>query len=319
MPHKHKRKHDETEDSKYASTILCAFRAPFAHTILTRRRSFDLPPTSRARTLTVHQKSEGIFDTSKSKKIHREHKKANKKKPNSFEDDTPKSFARLMAFQQAGRRLPSGLDNGTTSSKKSKSKSKTNAVSDSKPTAESTTTTTTSEPKKPLQILPGERLSEFAARVDQSLPLTSVPRHQTRMNKIPGLEKVKTPLTKHNKRLARLQSEWRNTEAKRRAAREEQDDELADQREEDGLLWLGAGIDRDKPVGTKKKRPKRSGNDDDADPWKQLEKKRREEGELRQKNLQDVVLAPPVLKSVKNIFKVKSDGNGDGMPRAIMT
>ncbi|KAK5204017.1 hypothetical protein LTR72_010607 [Exophiala xenobiotica] len=295
MPHKHKRKHDETEDP-----------------------NFDLPPTSRARTLSVHQKSEGIFETSKNKKLHAEHKKANKKKKaNTFEDDTPKSFARLMAFQQAGKRLPSGLDDGTTSSKKSKSKSKskTNAVSESqKPTAESTKTTT--EPNKQLKILPGERLSEFAARVDQSLPLTSIPRHQTRVNKIPGLEKVKTPLTKHNKRLARLQSEWHNTEAKRRAAKEEQDDELADQREEDGLLWLGAGIDRDKPVGKKKKRPK---GDDDVDPWKQLEKKRREEGELRQKNLQDVVLAPPVLKSVKNMFKVKNEGNGDGMSRAIMT
>ncbi|KAL6249331.1 hypothetical protein RBB50_003184 [Rhinocladiella similis] len=311
MPHKHKRKREDQAET-----------------------NFDLPPSTRARTLSVHQKSETIFESSKDKKSKREAKKASKK--TDVKDDTPKSFARLLAFQQNGKRLPSGLDDGTakTSANDKKKKKKT------KPNTKPATTDTDTNPDAnvvanddssnhaPLQILPGERLSEFAARVDQSLPLTSIPRHQTRINKIPGLEKIKTPLTKHNKRLARLQREWRNTEAKRRAAREEEDEDLADQREEDDLLWLGAGVDKDHhhhhhaPGGggsKKKQRKKKTRDADDVDPWKQLEKKRREEGELRQKNLQDVVLAPPVLKSVKNIFKDRSERHAKSVPGVVMT
>ncbi|KAK4938802.1 hypothetical protein LTR10_020809 [Elasticomyces elasticus] len=284
MPHKHKRKRDDKDAS-----------------------NFDLPPTSRARTLPA-KKQETVF-TSEPPTKKREHKR---KKPDK--DDTPKAFARLMAFQTTGKRGPSGLDNGDRPKKR---KTKIN-----KPTTDATTTTTatpaptTTTSQKTLQIMPGERLSEFNARVDQSLPLTSIPKHRTRTPQIAGLEKVKAPLTKHNKRLARLQSEWRNTEAKLRAKREEEQDELADDKEEDDLLWLGAGIDKAAGGGGKKKRKLAK---DDVDPWKQLEKKRREEGDLgRQKNLQDVVMAPPVLKSVKNIFKDKTTPNG-GMSRAIMT
>ncbi|KIW21171.1 hypothetical protein PV08_01751 [Exophiala spinifera] len=296
MPHKHKRKREDQEES-----------------------NFDLPPSSRARTLSVHQKSETIFESSKDKKSKREAKKAAKK--SGLKDDTPKSFARLMAFHQHGQRLPSGLDDGTTiktgkkkTKKNGRDSSNTNVNDEEDDDDSNNNSNTNVNATEPLQILPGERLSEFAARVDQSLPLTSVPRHQTRINKIPGLEKIKTPLTKHNKRLARLQSEWRNAEAKRRAAQEEEDEELADRREEDDLLWLGAGVDKDRlrrsglgGGGKKKNKDKKKHDPDDVDPWKQLERKRREEGELRQKNLQDVVLAPPVLKSVKNIFKDKGE------------
>ncbi|KAI1610846.1 hypothetical protein EDD36DRAFT_305004 [Exophiala viscosa] len=281
MPHKHKRKRDDKDAS-----------------------DFDLPPTSRAKTLPP-KKQETVF-TSEPPTKKREHKR---KKPDK--DDTPKAFARLMAFQTTGKRGPSGLDNGDRPKKKKTKNSKSTST---------TTTTTASTPapptsRKTLQILPGERLSEFNARVDQSLPLTSIPKHRTRTPQIAGLEKLKTPLTKHNKRLARLQSEWRATEAKIHAKREEEQDDLADEKEEDDLLWLGAGIDKAAGSGKKKKKLAK----DDVDPWKQLEKKRREEGDLgRQKNLQDVVIAPPVLKSVKNIFKDKTAPNG-GMSRAIMT
>jgi hypothetical protein len=88
-----------------------------------------------------------------------------------------------------------------------------------------------------------------------------------------------------------------------RAKEEEEDDELADKREEDALLWLSGGFDGP----GRKKRDK-----DDADPWKQLERKRREEGETKPRSLQDVVLAPPVLKPLKAIFKEKTSGNRIG-------
>lgn len=302
-----------------------AIHPPATQELTLNPSSFDLPPSSRARTLSVHQKSETIFESTKDKKSKRDAKKASKKA--GVKDDTPKSFARLMAFQQQGKRLPSGLDDGTVKTTNNKRNKKSNLKSNTTETRPDNATTTNftandgdTDKNATLQILPGERLSEFAARVDQSLPLTSVPRHQTRIDKIPGLEKIKTPLTKHNKRLARLQREWRLTEAKRIAALEEEDDDLADKREEDNLLWLGAGVDRDNTLegGKRKKKKKKSHDADDVDPWKQLEKKRREEGELGQKNLQDVVLAPPVLKSVKNIFKDKTErGDVKGVPGVV--
>ncbi|EXJ78633.1 hypothetical protein A1O1_09034 [Capronia coronata CBS 617.96] len=299
MPHKHKRKREDDESN------------------------FDLPPSIRAKPLTTLTKQESIFTSDKEKKEKKQQKRKQKSKNNGYDDDTPKSFARLMAYQQGKRPKNAGLDDGNyTKKKKAKVKAsqpdgdgdgdtKTKvpgsaAASASIPTPTPSTTT----PSNDLKILPGERLSEFAARVNQSLPLSSIPKQTTRVAKIPGLENLKTPLTKHNKRLARLQSEWRATEARLRAKLEDESEELADQREEDEIVWLGAGIDKN--AGSKKKKKGKKGkygnDDDDVDPWKQLERKRSEEGELgRQRNLQDVVQAPPVLKGVKNIFKDKGD------------
>ncbi len=117
-----------------------------------------------------------------------------------------------------------------------------------------------------------------------------------------------------------MQKEWRNTEQKLKDKGEERDDELAEQREEEQMVWLGAGVD---PLsGTSRKKSKRRGASgggrdiDDADPWKVLEKKRREEGALRQRNLQDVVTAPPVLKPLKSIFREKQ---GTSTARVVMT
>ncbi|KIY04128.1 uncharacterized protein Z520_00820 [Fonsecaea multimorphosa CBS 102226] len=311
MPHKHKRKREEDDSN------------------------FNLPPTSRARTLSVHQKSESIFtsdaDRKRTQEARRGKKKNSKSKSNGaadFEDDTPKAFKRLMAFQPGagGKKMrPSGLDDGDLSKKKKRKQQREredrvvpNSESASKPdplggdagaSTEASDTTTTQLPR----LLPGESLSSYSARVDQSLPLTSIPRHRTRLTSIPGLEKIKTPLTKHNKRLARMQKEWRATDARLREKKQEEHEEMLEKKEEDEILWLGAGIDPTLSTNSnnnnnKKKKKKRKGGDgmDDADPWKILEKKRREEGQLgRQANLQDVVAAPPTLKPVKNIFKEK--------------
>ncbi len=262
--------------------------------------------------MTVHQKQESIFTSDKERKEKRERKK---QKKNTTENDIPKSFARLLAFQKTGKGLPSGLDDGTKTRKKTKKKGANEGANDeSNGSNEDGSELTENKNKKQqqqqqqkLQILPGESLGDFAARVDQSLPLTSIPKHQTRETGTAGI--IKTHLTKHNKRLARLQSEWRATEQKLKAREQDEEDELADKREEDALLWLSAGVQVSAdarrilpPTSSKKKKRK----DDDADPWKQLEKKRRLEGELaRQRNLQDVVLAPPTLKPLKNIFKEK--------------
>ncbi|KIW64630.1 hypothetical protein PV04_09553 [Phialophora macrospora] len=290
MPHKHKHKRDGDDPSNY-----------------------DLPPTHRAKTLAVHKKTDPIFTSDIEKKQKREARKQKREQQQSKQyrdDDTPKAFKRLLAFQD-GKRIRSGLDDGKAAPSKKRRKVDSDSTStlNVKPNDETTLSTSTAASAPPattsLKIKPHESLSSFSARVDQSLPLSSVPRHKTKLAQIAGLEKVKTPLTKHNKRLARMQKEWRNTEQKLKAKEEEVADERADKREEDQLVWLGAGVDPSNPTGKKKR--KRGGKDvEDVDPWKVLEKKRREEGELRQRSLQDVVTAPPVLKPLKNIFKDKS-------------
>lgn len=122
------------------------------------------------------------------------------------------------------------------------------------------------------KIMPGERLSDFSLRVDQSLPLTGVPKHKTRET-VAGLN-IKTPLTKHNKRLARMQRDWRTQEEKIRDREEEAEDDLAERKEEDGLLWLGVEAGQMRGKGKNKKKQDK---EDEADPWKVLERKRREQ------------------------------------------
>ena len=280
----------------------------------------------------MHQKSESIFTSDRDRKEKlaekQQQRRRNKTKSGKgIDDDTPKAFARLMAFQNEGKRAPSGLDDGIQK-KKGKGKGpqvNNNKVTDASQqelratmaqTTEDASTITTTAPVP--QIMPGERLSDFALRVDQSLPLTGVPKHTIR-NNIPGLN-IKTPLTKHNKRLARMQRDWRTQDAKIRDREEEAEEDLAEKREEEGLLWLG--VEAGKAGGKGKKKKKRD-QEEEADPWKVLERKRREQeraelaengggvaiggrtAQSRGLSAKDMVQAPPVLKPIKNIFKEK--------------
>lgn len=299
------------------------------HCSRTDFRSFNLAPNSRARTLSVHQKSESIFTSDKERKEklaekHDQRRRKRSKSGKGAEDDTPKAFARLMAFQKEGKRVRNGLDDGIREKKNKKGGKRQEQTQAEESVAASSATLPdhTALPK----ILPGERLSDFSLRVDQSLPLTGVPKHSTR-NPVPGLD-IKTPLTKHNKRLARMQRDWRAQEAKIRDREEEAADEMADKREEEGLLWLGvdveAGVMAGKSGKGKKKRRREAA--DEVDPWRVLERKRREQEREREReeaggggggggaaggrtaqsrglNARDTVQAPPVLKPVKNIFK----------------
>jgi hypothetical protein len=290
----------------------------------------------------VHQKSESIFTSDKERKDklaekQQQRRRKRNKSGKGIEDDTPKAFARLMAFQNEGKRIPNGLDDGLKQKKGKGSQKKTktsNPDSNSSKTQQgqaqsaessiqpgsSITTTVAPMPK----ILPGERLSDFSLRVDQSLPLTGVPKQGTRVN-VPGLN-IKTPLTKHNKRLARMQRDWRTQEANIRDRKEEEEDDLAEKREEEGLLWLG--VEAGKTGGKGKKKKKRD-KEDEADPWKVLERKRREQeradaenggrgfggggtGQSRGLSARDTVQAPPVLKPIKNIFKETPEGGSVG-------
>jgi hypothetical protein len=165
-----------------------------------------------------------------------------------------------------------------------------------------------------MKILPGERLAEFSARVDQALPIMGLrTKGQPSSFKIPGV-KTEERKTKHNRRLERMQKEWREAETRRQEKRDEEMEEQEDEKEEHQLLWEGVGAGE----GRKKKKKKtmtmtmgkgeRGAGDGDSDgndngnddPWAELAEKRRD---TRQKNLQDVVKAPPQLKGVKAPLK----------------
>lgn len=223
-----------------------------------------------------------------------------------------------MAWQAAGK-IPSGLDSGETKLKKKakkpqpKNQSKDAKIDDdveedqdnSEPNPKPIRASKQNQPQPQPQpkILPGESLSSFSVRVDQSLPLSAIARSSTNPN-LPSDIKVQARTTKHNKRLQRMIADWRTTDAKLKEKREEREEDAdnSDGALEEDLLWdpvRAARVDR-----KGKKKNSKKGKEVD-DPWKELEKKRREE--TRQKSLQDVVKAPPELKKVKSKFKVMEE------------
>ena len=262
-------------------------------------------------------------------------------------DDTPKQFARLMAWSQEGRVLRKGLDDGEAGKKEKGKKNKTRVA---KVTTENTakgsipvhdgvrfnkggsegalearrkstkppspakgilsqsplrdqehedSAPVVVEEKTKLRIKPGERLQDFALRVDQTLPLSGVPKHSTRETlNIPQL-KSKQNLTKHNKKLLRLQSQWREEEKRRKNKGEEREDELQDQKEEDSLLWSSVHDQQSSKKGKKMKR----GAVDERDIWKVLERKSERLGKVNALTASQMVQEPPKLGTLKNTFK----------------
>lgn len=154
--------------------------------------------------------------------------------------------------------------------------------------------TTTVDPAD-MKILPGERLADFSARVDQALPIAGL--HTKGQTKIAGL-KAEERKTKHNRRLERMQKEWWEEEVRRKEKLEEELELREEEKEGQELLWDGITAE-----GRKKKRRRKgekSAADEDEDPWAELGERRRES---KQKNLQDVVQAPPQFKRVNGHFK----------------
>lgn len=194
-----------------------------------------------------------------------------------------------------------------------------------------TTTTTTPTSKSTTsqltmpKILPGEKFSDFAARVDRELPLSQMKKSAKPppLTNIPGAKEQ--PRTKHEKRLLRLQKHWREEEEKikeREAAeRDEKEAEAEDQLE----LWkrweAEAGARKAKKAATQQKKRKKGkghnkkdGNadsedssDDDPDPWAKLKKR----DPVSKSNPFDVVQAPPQLKKPKEAFKTRGGAKVD--------
>jgi hypothetical protein len=242
----------------------------------------DLPPSSFAKPLPVDKAP------TPSTKAKIRQPPANTYRGN----DTPKAFARLMSFRRKGHGTK-GLDNGEAQTKKRGAKPSSGPASHQQPDA--------GKPAVP-KILPGERISDFAARVDRALPISGL---ATKGKKINGISDHR--VTKHERKLKRLQENWRKEDVRLRAKAEEERELAEEQDAEERELWE----ERNKEVLTRKgKKVKRkrlagevvgdNGDGEDDDPWAVLKDKDKPRG------LMDVVQAPPTFKSVpKEKFKVR--------------
>lgn len=285
----------------------------------------DLPPTQLARPLPVRDaKTKG----GKAKSADKESKLKQKKATVSVsakDNDTPRAFARLMRQMHQPRRSSDGLDDGNTQPQKKDKKKKQQQVQ-SQPDAQSAAV--------PLKIQPGERLADFSARVDQSLPLSAIPKRRhastTTITTPTGTTKQlrETRLTKHERRLRRLQEQWRTEEAALRAREADVRDERAEAAEQTDETWRAwaheAGSREHKR--RKKKRGKHGvhdgdggggfDDDDDDDPWAALNRKKAkavQQQQLEQHQLPPqqaanplaTVQAPPTLVKPREVFKAR--------------
>lgn len=308
MPHKHTRKRD-ADGRKYATVPLF-----FLFKLLTLH-SFDLAPHQIAKPLPSFEKTSKAVQKGKrneqeqkGKKKEQEQEQEQKQKnlkrkrsatANYKGDDTPRAFARLMQLQ-AGQKPRSGLDDGND--RKSKNKRKTEQPA--KDESQQATKTTATDPRtgEVLKILPGERMSEFAARVNQALPVGGLSR------KGKHVDGSKERRTKTEKRLHKMYAEWRDEEARRK----EKLEELQEQQEEDDedkMAEFGGQSIHLPSSGRRSKKQRMVGeiDDDDDDPWTVLKTKR-----TVPKGLHDVVQAPPTMNVVpKEKFKVRNGANVD--------
>ena len=205
----------------------------------------------------------------------------------------------MMLFQQ-GKKLPKGLDDGVKLTKKQKKAE--NAAKEGKAPAPAATPQT----EMPT-IRPGEKLSDFSARVDAALPIAGLINKSGKNGKDPlGL---KVGRTKTEKRMHRMYAEWRVEEAKIQERREEAR-ELAEEEalDENGKVKISWDDDEGGTTGKRKKgkgkKKKAIGEIDDGndDPWAIL-KAKRGEGPNR---VSDVYQAPPTFTKIpKEKFKVR--------------
>ncbi|KAI1305659.1 hypothetical protein F5Y03DRAFT_148680 [Xylaria venustula] len=261
---------------------------PHKHTRRIQDEStFDLPPTQVAKPLPV-KPSEPKEDGQRGAKAKAKAKGApaqptnnlKRKRTTTPKDDAPRSFKRLMAFA-GGKKPRSGLDNGDEPRGGKRKKQNAAQPSDTTETKAEAQPTATVIPT----IRPGERMSEFSARVDAALPLAGLVNKSMKGNKDPlGL---KVWRTNKERKMHKMYDEWREQDRKIKEQREEELELEAEkelEEEESGVSWkLNIG---NQLSGKRKKRAK-----DDDDPWEILRKKR---GESRP-GLRDVVAAPPEL------------------------
>lgn len=228
-----------------------------------------------------------------------------------------------MAFQR-GQKLPKGLDDGVRVTKSDRKKQKLaaeekqkvedptgQAAGHTKEKVEDAVTGKNGETYERPKIRPGERMSEFAARVDAALPVSGLINKSVRQGKDPlGL---KVGRTKTEKRMHRMYDEWREEEKRIQEKKMEalelaEEDEMAE--DEDGQMKWKVDLVAAQASTAGKKGKKGKGKkkvlgeveDGEDDPWAKI-KRDRDEGKRR---FNDVVQAPPTFTKVpKEKFKVR--------------
>lgn len=307
----------------------------FTNTHPTSRSLHDLPPSLVAKPLPGRDPSAKSKATGRKKKEEQEKlKRKYETKQKAGQDDTPRAFRHLMQIQERAKQKQQpattktdGAEGGKkkrkrgTEDRKEESTPKKKSGAAGAATAAATDATATaakSESQAGPKILPGEKLSDFSARVDREMPLSLMKRSE----KAPAGDNPKTReqrLTKHDKRLRRLQAQWREDDVKIREREQEEREEREAEMEDQLELWKQWETEAGKTKAKKKaeaqkKKKKNKGNataagdddsDDDydgADPWAKLNNPERMN---RQTNPQDVAQAPPQLTKPREIFKVR--------------
>ena len=224
--------------------------------------------------------------------------KRKRKTPSKNDDDTPKDFRRLMQrkahLAQASKKRPRPEDVTSTSEKADTNKKR--KISNDGP-AHASTAESIQPGRNAIElprIQPHERLSDYGARIDASMPIAGLQKRGNMPITISG-KTFKQPQTRTEKKMQRMQAEWRAMAEKRKEKAEAE----ADERESEELEKESYRV-ADEVVGERvggKKRGKRGGKEDD--PWAILESRRKV-----QKGLGDVVQRPPDLGVLRGKLKL---------------
>jgi len=228
-----------------------------------------------------------------------------------------------MHYKTTGT-LPKALDDGVRQpSKKRKRGQEDDAAAkpSTKTSSAAASASTTAAAASTLPtILPGERLSDFSARVNQALPLAGLARKTV---KVPGMKEHRTKI---ERKITKMQDLWREEEARRQereAEARDAEEEAEAERWADGAattplaqLEAGAAGDAAGVPGKRSGRRVRTGmaGGDDGDPWAVLKASRERPG-----GLHDVVQAPPSFKRLpREVFKVRDGARVDvaNVPRS---
>lgn len=242
---------------------------------------YDLPPTKTANPLPLKKvtNTSGMLGTKPAKRKHAQ-----------MHDDTPRAFTRLLADYRPPR---SGLDDGIRPSKKIRKESKLASNPD--------TATLAPAPSAVPTIQPHEPLSSFAARVDAALPFSGLSRNSGR-----GKEAGEERKTKAERKMQKMQKEWREEDRKRREKLEEERNGDVDQDGYGEMLKIATQGKRNNGKKKGKQRGHGEDVDGDDDPWAHLAAKRHEEKDATTASgsaaglvgIHDVVLASPKFSRV---------------------